>query len=149
MNISIPSEYHNSNRSITFKHYLRPILQRLPGMLLIAVFLLAAYGPKYTPYLFVFYLAFLHIIFIGNNFRAAFAAYTTFISSKSSTFTNWRSKYLEIPSSQRDNVDFDSVIHCIILPNFRENLGTLRETLNVLASHYSASTNYWVLYYLS
>jgi hypothetical protein len=38
----------------------------------------------------------------------------------------------------------DRIIHAIILPNYMEDLGTLRETLDVLASHRKAKTQYEV-----
>ncbi|KAK4699504.1 uncharacterized protein P7C70_g6757, partial [Phenoliferia sp. Uapishka_3] len=37
---------------------------------------------------------------------------------------------------------FDALIHLIILPNYKETLSTLRETLSVLASHPAASDSY-------
>lgn len=40
----------------------------------------------------------------------------------------------------------DSVVHTIILPNYLEELDTLRETLSVLASHARSSQQYEVCY---
>ena len=36
----------------------------------------------------------------------------------------------------------DSVVHAIILPSYKEDLDTLRETLSVLASHVLAKSSY-------
>jgi hypothetical protein len=38
----------------------------------------------------------------------------------------------------------DRIVHAIVLPNYMEDLGTLRETLDVLASHRRARTQYEV-----
>lgn len=40
--------------------------------------------------------------------------------------------------------EFDNVAHLIILPNYKETLDTLRETLGVLASHPAALLSYTV-----
>jgi hypothetical protein len=42
----------------------------------------------------------------------------------------------------------DRVVHAIILPNYMEDLGTLRETLDVLASHRRARSQYEVCPFL-
>ena len=63
--------------------------------------------------------------------------------------TRWTEKYLlETNSDNINSLNHDlpmgHVIHIIILPNFCEDLDTLCETLDVLASHDSAMTNYRV-----
>jgi hypothetical protein len=40
--------------------------------------------------------------------------------------------------------DEDLVLHAIILPNYKEDMDTLKETLEVLASHPQAKSSYEV-----
>lgn len=117
---------------------------------------------------------FIHFVFIGNNWRAAWSVYTAFGRCKESAAKDWRLKFYDIrksiDSASQEAIDFnvvlesggekhsrasstfdegrdlhfDDVAHCIILPNYKEDLGTLRETLSVLASHAWASRSYWV-----
>lgn len=50
----------------------------------------------------------------------------------------------KLPEPEVFKVEDDEVVHAIILPNYGEDLHTLRTTLNVLASHPRASTQYEV-----
>jgi len=49
-----------------------------------------------------------------------------------------------IPLEEALHSQEDSIIHAIILPNYMEDIGTLRETLEVLASHRKAKLQYEV-----
>ena len=54
---------------------------------------------------------------------------------------------LRVNSSQEESKFFlgaEEVIHAIILPNYKEDIDTLRTTLHVLASHPRASSQYEV-----
>jgi hypothetical protein len=42
---------------------------------------------------------------------------------------------------------YDNVVHVIIIPNYKEEVDTLRETLDVLASHPQAHYSYDVRFY--
>ncbi|KAI9933082.1 hypothetical protein MW887_007553 [Aspergillus wentii] len=49
----------------------------------------------------------------------------------------------KMPYSSVDSIDeLEEVVHAIILPNYGEDIGTLKTTLDVLASHPRASTQY-------
>ena len=41
-----------------------------------------------------------------------------------------------------DAADHDHVIHAIVIPNYKEEVDSLRETLDVLASHPQARDSY-------
>jgi hypothetical protein len=49
-----------------------------------------------------------------------------------------------IPLEEALHFQEDSIIHAIILPNYMEDIETLRETLEVLASHRKAKLQYEV-----
>ena len=44
------------------------------------------------------------------------------------------------------DLPFDHIVHVIILPNYKEDMGTLEDTLDVLASHSRALTQYKVYF---
>lgn len=50
----------------------------------------------------------------------------------------------EIELSTESEYEDDPLVHAIILPNYKEDMDTLRETLEVLASHQLASSSYEV-----
>jgi hypothetical protein len=50
----------------------------------------------------------------------------------------------EIEVSTESEYDDEPLVHAIILPNYKEDMDTLRETLEVLASHQLASSSYEV-----
>jgi len=61
---------------------------------------------------------------------------------------DWSGKYkqiIETKGRQPGHVDFESVSHLIVLPNYKEALETLRETLDVLASHRYARSSYSIV----
>jgi hypothetical protein len=45
-------------------------------------------------------------------------------------------------SSIKDETDGQHILHAIIIPNYKEELDTLRETLEVLGCHSQASSAY-------
>jgi hypothetical protein len=128
---------------------LRAILQRLTGVWMICVFFLALFGPLVTPFLYSAYFLGLHVLLFFNQFRTAFAAHETYHSSKSHSTTDWLLKYCQVTgmadgADPRHDLPFDSVSHVIVLPNYKEEMETLCETLDVLASHTRALTQYKV-----
>lgn len=62
------------------------------------------------------------------------------------TKTIWKDLYLEsVKSRPSDNpIPFEDVKHIIIIPQYKEELDTMFETLDVLASHSMARLNYTV-----
>ncbi|KAI9331666.1 glycosyl transferase family group 2-domain-containing protein [Zopfochytrium polystomum] len=127
----------------------RQIFQRLPGVWLIGVFLFGLFGPAHLPYAFSAYFILLHVLFIGSSVRAAYGIY--YASSQVVTWstTDWLEKYCAKTGAAngrdlRHDLPFEDVNHVILLPNYKENMDTLCETLDVLASHSRALTQYKV-----
>ncbi|KAJ1555638.1 hypothetical protein HK405_015283 [Cladochytrium tenue] len=125
----------------------RPILQRLPGVWLLGVFLFGLFGPAYIPLAFSAYFLILHVIFIGSSARTAYGIYHASKQVKMWSTTDWLEKYCvktgaSSASDLRHDLPFDDVNHVIIIPNYKENLETLCETLDILASHSRALTQY-------
>ncbi|KAJ3214763.1 hypothetical protein HK099_006679 [Clydaea vesicula] len=77
----------------------------------------------------------------------AYGIYNAYHKSILHATTNWLEKYCNEtgssgPSDTSHDLPFSDIIHVIILPNFSETLETLCETLDVLASHTMALTQY-------
>ncbi|KAJ3092025.1 hypothetical protein HK102_011507, partial [Quaeritorhiza haematococci] len=127
----------------------KPIFQRLPGIWLLALFPFAFLAPVYLPTIFGAYYFILHVFFFINNTRSAYGTYVGYNSAKLYSTTDWLEKYCEATSTSdgsdtRHDLPYDSVVHTIILPNYKETVETLCETLDVLASHRRALTQYRV-----
>ena len=123
----------------------KALTQRVPGVIIIFLFPFAIFGPIYMPIFFAFYFIFLHILFVANNFRSAYGVYTAYTQSRMYSTTDWYAKYCHETgvidgSDTRHDMPFDQVSHIIILPNYKEEMDTLCETLDVLASHRRALT---------
>ncbi|KAI8891787.1 hypothetical protein BC833DRAFT_613301 [Globomyces pollinis-pini] len=125
------------------------VFQRLPGCLVIAIIPFTIWGPIYTPFLFAFYFVTLHLLAAYQSIRTCYAVRTGYFQSIIHSTTNWLQKYCEDRgvldgSDLRHDIPFDSVVHVIILPSYKEDLNTLCETLDILASHRRALTQYRV-----
>ncbi|KAJ3074250.1 hypothetical protein HDU98_011742 [Podochytrium sp. JEL0797] len=99
----------------------KPILQRVPGLWLIAILGLAVFGP------------------VGIKY-----AYAETIKQAT---TDWLGEYLRVTgaASGEDtshDMPYDHILHLLIIPNYSEDVDTLCETLDVLSSHRRALTQY-------
>ena len=139
----------NSNASRIGKVPLASILQRLPGVLQLLFIPFCFLGPIYAPAIFGFYFLFLHFSFAFNATRSMVASRIAFKRAKEHSTTNWAEKYCQEIGVQsindtRHDLPFDSIRHVIIIPQYKEDLGTMYDTLDVLASHPQALTHYKV-----
>ncbi|KAJ3137664.1 hypothetical protein HK101_003862, partial [Irineochytrium annulatum] len=125
----------------------QPIFQRLPGVWLISIFLFGLFGPAHVPYIFGTYLLILHLCLVYANMRSAWGIYVARKKSAEHSRTDFLEMYCAKTGSVdgmdlRHDVPMDGVCHVVVLPNYKEGLETLCDTLDVLASHPRASTNY-------
>jgi hypothetical protein len=112
--------------------------QRLPGLWILGFLVpLSIWGPFLCPALFIAYFLFLHLIFLGNAFRTAFGMHQAYFLTVKSSKTDWSAS---LPLSATNEI----LIHVILIPNYKESLETLSETLDVLASHRGARGQYRV-----
>jgi hypothetical protein len=130
----------------------KPILQRLPGTWLLTLIPFAFYGPVYLPGIFGAYYLMLHILFFLNNCRSAYGMYISYNSAKMYSTTDWLEKYCKETGAQSGedtsmDLPYDHVVHVVILPNYKEDMDTLCETLDVLASHRRAVRQYKVSFW--
>ncbi|KAJ3084606.1 oligosaccharyl transferase stt3 subunit [Rhizoclosmatium hyalinum] len=127
----------------------KAVLQRLPGMWLLAVIALAVFGPTSCPTLYYFYLGLLNFLFLVNNLRTLYGIKFAYAESIKQATTDWLAEYLRITGATSGDdlshdLPYDHILHVIIIPNYSEDVDTLCETLDVLASHRRALTQYRV-----
>lgn len=127
----------------TFDASLKTILQRLPATLIVGLVLFLFATPALFPALFVGYWLLMHLILLASNFRALYAINHIYRNAITSSKTNYRRKAICETGDEHD-LPFDDIMHVILLPNYKEDLPTLHETLSVLASHSFAKTQYRV-----
>ena len=114
--------------SLPWKH----ILQRIPGVVTICYLSWLFWGPIMTPVTFAIVYILLHILFISHGIRSCYAVYKVYHQSVQVSKTNY-----DVPETE-------DLRHIIILPNYKEGMDTLCETLDVLASHSRALSQYQV-----
>jgi hypothetical protein len=116
---------------------------------------------------YVYYTLFIHVLGVLFPLRLCWATKSMIRNLKMVAIQQHASLFRASSKSEkrseiRDSVDSDSsdsmalstlkknewdekpLVHAIILPNYKEELDTLRETLDVLASHPQASSSYEV-----
>lgn len=129
---------------------LHTILQRLPGVIYVAFIPFCIFGPIYMPVGFAFYYVLLHVLCLVNNLRTYWGARQGFKGSIKHSKTNWEQEFCTVTGASstsdfRHDLCFDQVKHVIIIPQYKEDLDTIFDTLDVLASHKKALSTYIVL----
>jgi hypothetical protein len=114
-----------------------------------------------SQHVFVFYTTFVHFLAFLFPFRLCWGVWSLTRSLKKVTNRpdihplrrpSYDSELDGAKNCYVEAVPLDSsneVLHAIIVPNYKEDLDTLRETLDVLACHPQASSNYEVGYIVS
>jgi hypothetical protein len=126
---------------------LKSMFQRLPAFLLLLAVLLCVTGPFYFPYLLALYIALMNVFLFAAGTKAAYGIYTCYNESVKTSMTDWKELYMQKTESSslfdtRHDLPFQHVLHVVIIPNYKESYGTLGETLEVLASHEIALSQY-------
>jgi hypothetical protein len=139
----------DSNAAILGKIPLASILQRLPGVIVLGFIPFCIFAPIYAPAFFAGYYIFLHLCFTYNATRSMFSSRLAWQEAIKHSKTNWAERYCEVVGVQsirdtRHDLPFDSIKHVVIIPQYKEELGTMYDTLDVLASHPMALTHYKV-----
>ena len=151
----LPQPSHEPINSNHFKQVLlqipfKQIFQRVPGLLVIGVVPFSVFGPVYFPIIFSVYFTLLNILMLWQAVRTCYAVIIGYWNSKMFASINWYEKYKETTgvldgNDLRHDLPFNSIIHVIIIPNYKEDLNTLMETLDILASHEQSLRQYRVL----
>ena len=106
---------------------LKSLLQRLLGIYSLGFLLFTLVGPLAFPLSWAIFYTLLHCVFLVNNLRTAYGVYATHRAAAARTSRE--------PLGSLIN-------HMIIIPNYKESMETLTETLDILASHKNALAKY-------
>ncbi|KAL9940526.1 hypothetical protein V8E36_000014 [Tilletia maclaganii] len=127
------------------------ILQRAPIISHFFLIILGLVGPVYCPMITTLVLLSIHLTFIACQTRSFWGMVAAYRGVLKHARTDWpdyyqreRNKIFQRDGECMDVLDYRHVQHCIIVPAYKEDLSTLRETLDVLASHPLAQTSYRV-----
>ncbi|KAJ3016843.1 UNVERIFIED_CONTAM: hypothetical protein HDU68_012003, partial [Siphonaria sp. JEL0065] len=131
---------------------MRQILQRLPGFLLLCLIPFVMLVPFHAPTSFAVYYGWLSAVFMLTAFRTTLGVINIWISSVRHSSVDWINKRDdEVTSLRQEESNLDDefmtikdIYHVIIIPNYKESIETLVETLDVLASHPISKSNYKV-----
>jgi hypothetical protein len=142
-----------SNAQLLAQVPLASLLQRLPGVVFLLFVPFCILGPIYTPTFFAVYFVFLGILFFAQVIRSMYANRIAYQRVQEHSKTNWQEKYcgkVGVTSIEdtRHDLPYDAVRHTIIIPQYKEDLGTMVDTLDVLASHPMALSHYKVSFFL-
>lgn len=127
----------------------KAILQRMLGVWNIGFIIFCFIGPVMYPILYSAYFIILHVIFAVQNVRNYIGSYNGYHQCVKHSKTDWAQRYCDEANvtsihGLAHDLPFGSVNHIIIVPNYLESMETLIDTLDVLASHDMALTNYIV-----
>ncbi|KAJ3018023.1 UNVERIFIED_CONTAM: hypothetical protein HDU68_011363 [Siphonaria sp. JEL0065] len=140
------------------KNVMRLSFQRLSGLAVLLMIPFLMLAPYYAPTFFAFYYTVLMVAISIISLRTIVGISFTTIYSVHKAKTDWLTKreqnvdaLLKLRGSD-SKAEFDDdelltvqdVMHVIVVPNYKETVGTLTETLDVLGSHALAKTNYKV-----
>ncbi|KAI8848771.1 hypothetical protein BC829DRAFT_417372 [Chytridium lagenaria] len=125
------------------------ILQRVPGSLIFFSILFSIFGPALAPYGFAVFLVGLHTVVMIATVEPLGEPTLYARRPRKLRLSIGVQKYCDVTGAvdghdPRHDLPFEQVMHVIIIPNYKENMDTLCETLDILASHSRAPTNYKV-----
>ena len=110
------------------------IFQRLPGFVALIFIPFCLFAPFYFELLYIIYYYWLHFVFIFGTVRQLWGSIAAYR----------RSVKLHFDFNQLEDIKTSSVLHVIIIPQYKEQIETVTETLDVLASHSLARQSYKV-----
>jgi len=97
-------------------------LEFLPGFVSWTLILFPIWGSLLIPYIVAYFILFFDVYWFYKSFSLAINAYIASKKIKTAEKTNWLKKLEKLP-------DFKKVKHIVIIPNYKENLNKLRQTV--------------------
>jgi len=101
-------------------------LEVLPGIVSWTLILFPIWGSFLIPYIVAYFILFFDVYWFYKSFSLAINAYVASKKIKSAEQENWLNKLKKLPN-------FKKVKHVVIIPNYKENLNKLRETIQSIA----------------
>ncbi|KAI9337508.1 hypothetical protein BDR26DRAFT_980626 [Obelidium mucronatum] len=149
---------------MTTQEVLQHILQRLPGLLILLLVPFTLFGPTFCPTFFAVYYAFINVALLFTSVRTVTGTWITWMMAYRHSRTDWTAKYdlsdntsdsngsasllinavskVKTVESETSELNIGDIVHWIVIPNYKEDVENLRDTLLVLASHKRAKDSY-------
>lgn len=102
-------------------------LELLPGFVSWTLILFPVWGSFLIPYIVAYFILFFDVYWFYKSFSLAINAYAASKKIKKAEQTDWLEKAKKIP-------DFKKVNHVVIIPNYKESLSKLRQTVRSIAA---------------
>jgi hypothetical protein len=115
------------------------ILQRLPGFVALIFIPFCLFAPFYIEIIYIIYYYWLHFVFVFGTIRQLWGSLAAYRASVK----------LHLEFNELENIYSSNVLHIIIIPQYKEEMGTMYDTLDVLASHSLAKDSYKVFWILN
>src|SRR5665811_634047 len=101
-------------------------LEILPGFLSWSLILFPIWGSLFIPYTVAYFILFYDVYWFYKSFSLVINSYIATSKIKEAEKTNWLKKAVEFEK-------FDKLTHVVVIPNYRESISKLRETLKVIS----------------
>ncbi|MDP2649796.1 MAG: glycosyltransferase family 2 protein [bacterium] len=105
----------------------RRSLELLPGIISWTLILFPIWGSLLIPYIVAYFILFFDVYWFYKSFSLAISAYSASEKIKKAEQEDWLRKLKELPN-------FEKINHVVIIPNFKENLNKLRQSIQSIAS---------------
>lgn len=100
-------------------------LEALPGLVSFSLILSPIWGSLLAPYFIAYFILFFDVYWLYKSFSLAISAYIASKKIKDAENVNWLSSAKSLPS-------FKKVSHVVVIPNYKEGVHKLRDTLEAL-----------------
>ena len=101
-------------------------LEILPGFLSWSLILFPIWGSLLIPYTVAYFILFYDVYWFYKSFSLVINSYIATNKIKEAERTNWLKKAVEFKN-------FNKITHVVVIPNYREGITKLRETLKVIS----------------
>ncbi|MDP2637462.1 MAG: glycosyltransferase family 2 protein [Candidatus Levybacteria bacterium] len=102
-------------------------LELLPGLVSWTLIFFPIWGALLIPYIVAYFILFFDVYWFYKSFSLAINAYMASKKIKKAEKENWFAKLNKLP-------DYEKVKHVLIIPNYKEKIDKLRQTLEAIAS---------------
>ena len=104
----------------------RRSLEILPGVVSWTLILFPIWGSFLIPYIVAYFILFFDVYWFYKSFSLAINAYIASKKIKQAEQMNWLGKLKKLPAAKK-------VKHVVIIPNYKENIDKLRQTIQSIA----------------
>ena len=103
------------------------MLEILPGAVSWMLILFPIWGSFFIPFVVAYFVLFFDVYWFYKSFNLVICAYIASKNIRKAEHTNWLEKTKSLPN-------FHKVTHVIIIPNYKEHVYKLRQTLQAIAN---------------